>query len=169
MYKRIPATALAALLMTAGVQAEAPPQGFQLVYDPATGSLTIDTGGHTLFDYSVAIAFDAPASFPDEFNTANFTPLGGGLLETATSTQITGLNLTGWTIPPTSIGEVLPQNLTQAQLERGIVATFNTTDPESIVVSGVDDGVITGGVPEPTTIALLAAGSLLIARRRREA
>lgn len=186
MY-RYAAPALVALLFSTTAAAQEQQAPYDLIYNPSTGSLTIDTHGGDLYSYAITInteitedvAFGegdqnnqelpAPPAFIG-FNLDNYIPLPNNHPAVNPAPDVLpGLNLAGWiALPPTSLGNVLPPGLTQAQLD-GIIddAVYMP------VLGGGGSGPLpqfnVTAIPEPTSLALLAAAGLLFARRRRPA
>lgn len=153
-----------ALLASPGAEAQ-----YQLIFDPSTGSLTIDTSGDPLITY--VILGDTNA-LPGGFLQENHTQIPGNPNAfdfISDDDELSDSNLSIWNgLGPTSLGNVLPIGLSQADFEAFIteanyVAEFGTSAGPA---SKFNFNIVY--VPEPTSLVLLALGGALLAKRRRK-
>ena len=143
---------------------------YQLIFDPATGSLTIDPGGDPLITY---VILGDTGALPGGFVQANHTQIPGNgdtLNLISEDDELSDSNIGIWNgLGPTSIGDVLPIGLSQAD--------FNAFITEATYVAEFGGGFGDPSekfnfdivyVPEPTSFVLLAIGGMMLARRRKK-
>jgi hypothetical protein len=172
------------LLLTLFVPSQALAQ-YDLIYDPGTGSLTIDTKGGPIAGYVLEFlpsqnVFAGPfvvvpgANIIDLTVNANQIPLfaPGQSNRTGFAYYLSEIKQTlGVGIPdPTGvipIGDVVLPGLTEQQY----LDTFSNTTSQWQYVAGEGNGVVGDFnlvyVPEPTSLALFGLGGLLVRRARR--
>lgn len=171
-------TTLAALLLAASAQATIILPSYTLSYDPADGSLTIDTYGGVLYTYSVKTTGDL--AIDDGFIEGNHLLLGdapGGLTSPANTTsddELSQSDFDGWTgLSAFSLGPVLPAGLSESEFNALIdLSTQNTFYVDELGTLGNPKTFKPFNVvfvPEPTSFVLLGIGGALLLQRRRRA
>ncbi len=149
-----------------GPAAALSPSDPDLLYNPATGNVTLFTDG--IFFDSYLIKTDDEANFNGPAASFAFQGFFAGGTTDLASDQIFENNPTGAFLAITNggettfdLGDILPANLDAAQLG----AVLETTNwSEATNASGTFDVII---VPEPASVTLFAATGLLALRRRR--
>jgi len=171
-------TTLAALLLATSAQALTILPNYTLSYDPADGSLTINSFGGPLYTYSVKTTGELAVD--DGFLEGNHLLLPdapGGLTSPANTTsddELSQSDFDGWTgLSPFSLGPVLPAGLNESEFNALIdLSTQNTFYVDELGTLGNPktfkpfDIVF---VPEPTSFVLLGIGGALLLQRRRRA
>jgi len=172
---------LTALLAASGITAGAD-AAYLLVYDDTTGSLTIDTQGGPLHSYILRVDPSAPVAGFDGFFEENHTQVPNNptaVFFTSENNELSDLKtafvnnaFVGWDASdfPTSLGNVLPTGLTQGDLETIFTltqysATLGSHTPGSPAPPLPSFTIV--AVPEPSALALIALGGLMLTRRRR--
>ena len=180
--KRLTALALVAGLSATGASA----QPYNLIYDASTGNLSVELFG-SIINYtlestdSIFLEDDdlltAPTNWTPfvSFFYVDFdgpgpqapTPVGNVGTRSATSKVLGESNnsYNGVTSGVISLGNILPAGLSEAQFQA-------VADKESTYVVAQSTPKQNWNlvyVPEPTSLALLSLGGLLVARRRRSA
>ena len=170
--KKFTALALVAGLAASGAQA----QPYDLTYDASTGELSATIYGN-IINYTLESTDDI--FLEDEALTAtnhqrfvSFFYLSGSPVApngTASSTpRVLGESNQSYNGPQSgtfSLGMVLPAGLTESEFQA-------VADKEATYVTGLGSAKQNWNlvyVPEPTSLALLGLGGLLVARRRRSA
>jgi hypothetical protein len=175
--------AVAALASCQATQAQYLP--YDLIYDPGTGSLTIDTKGGVMGGYVLEFnngtnvfngpfqPTDPPANLVNMPVNLNQIPIyaPGIANRIGFSWYLSEVPLPGVLVPGVSgvfdIGPVVTPGLTEQQY----VDTFSNTTSQWQYVGGLGSGISNRFnlvyVPEPTSLALLGFGGLVFARRRR--
>jgi hypothetical protein len=132
------------------------------IYNSVTGDVWVKFDG---VDPTKVQEFD-PLSTGGKFSTANANAIFSTGLSTASPTELDALN-TGSSYPDaTDLGNILPANLTNAQLTSDLTLLYSVKGGGTQATA---DLIVT--TPEPTTISLLAtmALGLMVRRRRRGA
>ena len=164
----------ACLLVCAVVAGRASAQAYELIYNPGTGNVTINTlqPGNTIQSIRLNSSTNQlkPAKLrhvlPNQFGftpsvaqiwinaPSPVTPASAVLLDPTTANNING---TAW-----NMGDILPTGLDEAGLDS--VLTTSTYGQFSTTPSPSFTRVV---VPEPASVTLLSFAGLCLARRRR--
>jgi len=138
-----------------------------LIYDPATGNVTIDTEGLTItsfqFENGGLDTFDtgefiSPSTIGGNFFGLTFEEVAAGVIGDSDPLFV---GFTG----TFDMGDFMPTGLDQAGLESYLSTAFWGTQGAG---SGSYDLIVTV-IPEPGSLILLGLGGMLIAGRRRAA
>ena len=138
----------------------AEPANANLVYDPSTGTVVLD-GIQSVGAVITNFVLETEDAFVD---FASVTNAFGSTFFTATAAEISASDSLTDGLQQIDLGRILAAGLSQSQLQDVLTsATYVGT-----LGSGVQnfDLVV---VPEPATLAMLGAGVLMIATRRRRA
>jgi hypothetical protein len=138
---------------------------FDYVYNPSTGDVTISYDGDPNINANNTLQHLKLASAAGRFILANVNNSGVApsfSSESATLLDMVQNDNTKPIINGYDIGNILPQNLTQNQLETDLTLQFGVLNQFSLKSAEFI------GVPEPTTLGLIGISAMgLLARRRR--
>ncbi|MFN3166098.1 MAG: PEP-CTERM sorting domain-containing protein [Phycisphaeraceae bacterium] len=157
--KKTTLSLVAALLAAGGAHGQ-----YDLTYNAADGSLTIDTMGGTIINYVLELETPLFLETPVASDRLNHTPILGGFATSLPNilSESDPFNPVSGVLP---LGTVLPTGLTEAEY-LGLVFV------EDLYVAGLGTPRTSFNrvyVPEPTSLAILGLGGLLVTRRRRAA